>query len=169
MLKKAIYEEKGMIAVRYPKGEEVKWSREPIAVENYLLIGESKTLIITYGILFGQVLKAKDELLKKGVEVSVLKMNKIYPIVNDLVEKLLEYDRIFIFEDSIKNGSIGEHIICKLSEYGYGGRIYLKAIDGHFVEQSTIYEAWQKLGLDSASIEEYILKCERNLKDKIKI
>ncbi len=162
MLKNAIYKDKGLVAVRYPKGEELKninKNNETYECAEYFSYGTCKTTIaVTYGILFGQLKIAKEELLKNNkFNITILKIKEIYPISEHIVNKLKKYNEIFFFEEGIKSGGIGEHLISKLIEYGYTGKWTLKAIDGIFVEHSGIQKAWENLGLNSSGIKSTIL------------
>lgn len=162
MLKTAIYKNEGLVAVRYPKGEELKNitnNNETYECTEYSQYGEYKTTIaITYGILFGQLKIAKKELLENNkFNITILRIKKIYPISENIINELKKYNEIFFFEEGIKSGGIGEHLILKLIEHGYTGKYTLKAIDNAFVEQSSIQRAWEKLGLSSSGIKSTIL------------
>ena len=163
-LKKALYEEEGIVAVRFPKGEQmnVNFSKGDYSKnKDYLVYGESKIVIITYGIIFKEAFKAKEILKNKGIEVTLIKLNKIFPIEEEIINVLKRYDEIFFFEEGIKNGGIGEHLILKLLENDFKGKFNLSAIDGIFVPQSTREEAWKYLKLDC---ENMVKKIMNNIK-----
>ncbi len=155
-LKKAIYEEKGLVAVRYPKGEELKTYKNS-ECEDYLVFGESEIAVVTYGILFKELNLMQQDLKKNGVDVVIIRINKIFPIVDGIINQLKKYKEIFFFEEGVKNSGIGEHLMVKLLDNGFCGRFHLKAIDGVFVEQSTVKEAFKSLGFDYKSIANEIL------------
>ena len=48
-----------------------------------------------------------DELISHGYNVSVLKLNRIKPISEDAVKKVLSCKKVFFFEEGIKAGGIG--------------------------------------------------------------
>lgn len=157
MLKKAIYEEEGLVAVRYSKFSEIK-NFNLKKEENFVILGDSKIAVLSYGILFEEALKAQKILKEKGVEVALIKLNKIFPIENELINILKNYKEIFFFEESIKNGSIGEHLGLKLLENGFSKTFNLTAIDGVFVKQCTKEQAWQSLNLNADAIVKTIFK-----------
>lgn len=82
MLKKAVYQYKGVVAVRYPRGG------EPVPPQGYtpapasysLLGGGAKVLLITYGRIFANACKARESLAQKGIEMDILKLNRIKPM-----------------------------------------------------------------------------------------
>ena len=110
--------------------------------------GESKNSLITYGRLFSNAIEAKE----KVTDLNIVKLNKIYPFSNDLISKLLTFDNIQFFEESIKNGSIAEHLLVKLLENGYKGKFEIHAINNKFIPPSTVSSALKENGLDTNSM-----------------
>ena len=158
MLKRALYATPGLVAVRYPRGvqDEILANYADFDVD-YSVIGESDTVIVTYGRLVGQALRAQKALRQRGIFVSVMKIGKICPIEREILNELKKYRQIFFFEEGIKQGGIGQHIIADLAEDGFCGRWSLTAIDNSFVPQSRVYSALEDLGLDHKSIEQKVL------------
>ena len=135
-------------AVRYPRGCE---KEEPDCdfSEDYTLIkGESEKLIITYGRLFSDALEAK----KKRPELNILKLNKIYPLSDDCFNVIKAFKEVHFFEESIKNGGIGELCAARLLEDGFIGKYKIHAIDGKFVPCAAVSSAIKLNGLDSESM-----------------
>ena len=69
----------------------------------------------------------------------------------------MKFRKIFFFEEGIRRGGIGEHIISDLIELGFDGKWSLTAIDNSFVPQSRVYSALESLGLDYKSMTEKII------------
>ena len=157
MLETAIYKEKGLVALRYPKSSEMEGI---IGDENdfFLSVGEGEIVLISYGILFREVMFLKESLNRKGIKVFCVKMKKIFPIEEQLIEKLKRYKEIFFFEEGIKSGGIGEHISLKLFQNGFTGMFNLKAIDGKFIKHMSYREALIEIGLDSGGMEREVLE-----------
>ena len=135
-------------AIRYPRGCE---KEEPDCdfSEDYTLIkGESEKLIITYGRLFSDALEAK----KKRPELNILKLNKIYPLSDDCFNVIKAFKEVHFFEESIKNGGIGELCAARLLEDGFRGKYKIHAIDGKFVPCAAVSSAIKLNGLDSESM-----------------
>ena len=135
-------------AVLYPRGCE---KEEPDCdfSEDYTLIkGESEKLIITYGRLFSDALEAK----KKRPELNILKLNKIYPLSDDCFNEIKAFKEVHFFEESIKNGGIGELCAARLLEDGFSGKYKIHAIDGKFVPCAAVSSAIKLNGLDSESM-----------------
>lgn len=135
-------------AVRYPRGCE---KEEPDCdfSEDYTLIkGEGEKLIITYGRLFSDALEAK----KNRPELNILKLNKIYPLSDDCFNVIKAFKEVHFFEESIKNGGIGELCAARLLEDGFSGKYKIHAIDGKFVPCAAVSSAIKLNGLDSESM-----------------
>ena len=121
---------------------------------------------VTYGRLIKKNKKKKKLLLNNGINVAVMKLGKICPIEKEVLYELMKFRKIFFFEEGIKRGGIGEHIISDLVELGFNGKWNLTAIDNSFVPQSRIYSALESLGLDYKSMMEKIISDCVNVRDR---
>ena len=135
-------------AIRYPRGGE-KISDFSDFKDDYTLIGNGKDrLVITYGRIFADVMRIKDEI----GDASVLKLNKIFPLSMKMIEEIKSFPQIFFFEESEKKGGIGEHLSSLLIEKGYKGKIVIKAAENGFVPAAETSSALDKCGLSSKEI-----------------
>ena len=139
---------KKITAIRYPRGCEKKEVNLDFTKEFTLLEGNSKDLLVTYGRLFSNAYEAKETVNN----LNILKLNKIYPFSEELIKTLLNFDNIHFFEESVKNGSIAEHLTLKLLESGYKGNIKVHAIDNKFIPASTVSNALKDNGLDTLTM-----------------
>lgn len=161
-LQKALYDHDGVVAVRYPRGSE-KISHRLVCKDKGNLVFEKKpgkTLVITYGRLTEQVCRAAEDL----PNVSVMKLIRITPLPEQALQTAMEYEQIFFFEEGMKNGGIGQQMMCKLYEQGFQGRFQVTAIEGEFIRQGAVEKVFCRYGLDAASIRETIEcggNCER--------
>ena len=159
-LEQALYQEKGVVAVRYPRGGEPslpeRW-KEPSAFYSYYP-GEAKdTLLITYGRIFGEVCKAVSLLKESGKEVSLLKLTKVHPIDEKLLKIAMEYSGVYFVEEGIKNGSVAQQFGSLLLENGFQGSYTIRAVDNCFVPQATVQRAFAHLGFDAGSIKKMVV------------
>lgn len=157
-MKRAIYDEKGLAAVRYPRGsEKVDFSSFHLTTEHlYIREDGSETLIITYGRLYNEAYNAQKKLKEAGIKCDILKLTKIYPLDDDLGCEIGEYKHIVFFEESMGEGSISEKVGDILAELGYSGDYSRVTADG-FVKQATVSSCLEKLGLTSEKMAEYII------------
>lgn len=156
----------GPAAIRYPRGVEPTVSSDiSLSYGNYDLIGDKqgKILAVTYGRIFDNVIKAREELIKNNInDVSVLKLNRIKPIDEAVYDVALGFDKVVFFEEGIKNGGIGETFISQLSSRGFTGKSNISAIDEIFVQHASVKRQLEELGLDSKSIYEKLRREAEN-------
>ncbi len=137
----------GPVAVRYPRGSSsAEHGADP--ADNYTLYGKNaKKCVVTYGREFGEVHKAQEK-----AEFDILKLNRIYPIDEDAVKILLNYDSVSFFEESSLSGGIAEHLAQRLLSCGYSGSYRVFAVPDEFVPAATVKSQLKKYGLDSDSV-----------------
>ena len=142
------------VAIRYPRGTEAALPTDFVQSENdYDFYGcNDDTVIVTYGRIFADVCRAKELLSKKGIEVKVLKLNKIKPINEKVFDGIINSKNIFFFEESIRNGSVSERFGSLLLEKGYKGKYSVTAVDNEFVKHASVESQLKKYGLDADSI-----------------
>jgi len=157
-MKRAIYDEKGLAAVRYPRGsEKVDFSSFHLTTEHlFIREDKSETLIITYGRLYNDAYNAQKKLKEAGILTDILKLTKIYPLEEDLGDEISQYKRIVFFEESMGEGSISEKVGTILAERGYSGDYSRVTADG-FVKQASVSSCLEKLGLTGKKMVEYII------------
>lgn len=137
----------GLYAIRYPRGCERDCGDIDFTEEFTVIEGKSKKAVVTYGRLFGEVYKAQGK-----TDFNIVKLNKIYPFSDKLITTLGNFDEIFVFEETIRSGGIGEHLSAKLLEKGFNGKFKINAVDNKFVPQGNTDEIIKKLKLDSDSV-----------------
>lgn len=152
----AICQCKGVVAIRYPRGEEFNVRQQYIIdhERTYHVWNEdqSDTLLITYGRIFALACNFRDLLKEENKNVSILKLDKIWPLETEIVNIAAGFKKIIFIEESIKNGGIAEHFGIMLIEHGYNGKYVIKAIDNQFVNQATVMQSFEKLGFSISGI-----------------
>ena len=151
-LVRAAYHTQGVVAVRYPRGEEKPIPENIVNVsENYDIYGniKAKNYIVTYGRIFSHACTARDLLIKDGRDFSVIRLNRIKPIDRQAVEQTLGSENIYFFEEGIKNGGIGETFGELLAESSYKGNYRLTAVDNHFVRHAPVSKLYEEYMLDA--------------------
>lgn len=149
---KALYHSDGLVAIRYPRGQEKPIPENiDFVSENYDVYGNenAENVIVTYGRIFSHACVARDRLVGDGKDFSVIKLNRIKPIDDDAVKISMNSKNIFFFEEGIKNGGIGETFGSLLSENGYNGNYRLTAVNNEFVEHASVSRLYEKYSLDA--------------------
>ncbi len=145
-MKCAIYNDTGVVAIRYPRGNQIDVNL-PEPSDYYVLGNEnSENCIVTYGRELKEVLLANETLNAK-----IVAFNKIKPINEKAIEEILKSKNVYFFEEGMKTGGFAEHLSAKLYENGFDGKINITAIEG-FVPHSSVNEALESLKLDSKAI-----------------
>ena len=140
---------RNVTAIRYPRGSEAKNNIEiDFKKEFYCVSGKGKKVIVTYGRLFNEALKAKE----KDNDLDIIKLNKVFPFSDELVKTLLSYSCIHFYEETVKSGGIGEHLISLLLQNGFKGEFTIHAIDNKFVPAASVASTIAANGLDYESM-----------------
>lgn len=153
-LKKALYDEPGAVAVRYPKGEEPALPADfMVSGEDFDTFGEGKDIaIVTYGRIFSNCYEALKRLEEMGIFVRLVKLNKIKPVSPFAIEELSGFKNVFFFEEGERSGGVGENLCLRLLENGFVGKYYLTAVPDCFVPHAKTEELIKRYGLDTDSI-----------------
>lgn len=158
-LRNCISNSENLTIIRYPRGTEAEIPNNIIITDNDFdyFSQDSSKLIIVYGRITAQVLKAVNKLKEKGIYISVISLNKIKPINPIVLEIALDYDKIYFYEECVKSGSIGQSFADLLFEKTYNGYYEHIAVEDGFVQHASIDALLKKFELDSESIVKKIL------------
>ena len=136
------------VAIRYPRGCEKSGAEKEISGDYTVFEGSGDKAIVTYGRIFQNALEAQ----KKLPDITLIKLNKIYPVSDGLINEMQKYKELHFFEEGIKNGGIAELCAARLLENGYGGKYIIHAIDNKFVPTAAVSAALKNAGLDTESM-----------------
>ena len=153
MLRRAVLEETGPVAVRYPRGGEEQY-RDCCGDEAVTVLRRGKDCtIISYGILINQALDAAERLAAKGIEASVVKLNRISPLTAADLQELKSTAAMLVLEDCVESGCVGERLAAVLLQAGIAPqRLILKNSGNDFVQQGSVGELYHALGLDGEGV-----------------
>ena len=85
---------------------------------------------------------------------SIISLNKIKPISDEVYDIALKYSEIYFYEESVRSGSIGQSFADILCEKCYNGRYEHIAVNDSFVPHATVKSLLKKYKLDTESIVE---------------
>lgn len=155
---RAIYQDNGLVAVRYPRGEQRDLPEDFVITErDYDVYGDENAsiAILAYGREVSFACEAKKN-LSAEINLKIIKLNKIKPINEEIFPLLLSCQNVFFFEESEKNGSIGETVGLRLCELGFSGKYNHQAIENEFVCHASIRSQLGKYGLGAKEMTEKI-------------
>lgn len=153
MLRAAIYDINGSVAIRYPRGGEGKYTDCNTAPETLLREGRDVTLVC-YGIMTNEVLDAAERLAAEGISAEVIKLSMIKPPDFDLVMRSLrKTGKLLISEDVCEAGCVGSRILeeAAINETHVRAAKLLNLGEG-IVPHGTVAELLHDFGLDADGI-----------------
>ena len=151
MFVRAIYNDKGAVAVRYPRGQAGVMPKDYYYDKtDYSVFGDegSKNCIVTYGREFSQCWQAYEKLHN----TCLIKINKIKPLPKAAVIIAAKSKNVFFFEESVKTGGIGEIFGCELEMFGADVNYRLIAVEDEFIKQASVDSQLKKYHLDCNSV-----------------
>lgn len=153
MLRAAIYDINGSVAIRYPRGGEGKYTACNTAPETLLREGRDVTLVC-YGVMTNEVLDAAERLAAEGISAEVIKLSMIKPPDFDLVMRSLrKTGKLLISEDVCEAGCVGSRILeeAAINETHVRAAKLLNLGEG-IVPHGTVAELLHDFGLDADGI-----------------
>ena len=153
MLHAAIYDIKGSVAIRYPRGGEGRYTACNTAPETLLREGSDVTLVC-YGIMTNEALAAAEHLAAEGVSAEVIKLSMIKPPDFDLIMRSLrKTGKLLISEDVCEAGCVGSRILeeAAINEIDVRAAKLLNLGEG-IVPHGTVAELLHDFGLDADGI-----------------
>ena len=154
MLRRALFELTGPVAIRYPRGGEGAFtddrSNEDFAE---LRAGEDITLC-AYGTMVNNVLDAAALLHDEGIEARVVKLGRISPFRGGELSRVFgTTKRLLVAEECSGVGCIGQRIAAILAEEGHEPqKLMLCNLGRKFIEQGSTDELYRQCGLDAQSL-----------------
>lgn len=154
MLRTAVFDCKGPVAVRYPRGGEGAFRDDSGGAPVVRLREGTDVTLLSYGILINEALKAAQMLEKRGISAEVLKLNRISPLDGEAVGLLLENTGFLVaVEDSFGAGCVGQRVAALLAVHGRAPkRLILKNLGKTFAPEGTVAQLYRSFGLDAGGI-----------------
>lgn len=156
MFGKAIYQDSGAAAIRYPRGTEKEMPEDyHYDKSDYSVFGDvhSENCIITYGKEFSECYAAYKEL----ENTFIIKLNKIKPVEKSVLTLLTDVKNVYFYEESIKTGSVGEIVAAMLKENNINVNFKHIAIEDEFVKQASVESQLKTYKMDRESIVNEVL------------
>ena len=153
MLRHAVCEMTGPVAIRYPRGGEGQWT-QMAGVDGTTVIQEGTDVtLVAYGTMVDQVLQAAQLLEQRGHSVAVVKLNSIRPLDMGPIRRLCEKTgRLIVAEECNDSGCVGRTIISELALAGVPVKAALVNLGDQFVPQGSVSQLREMTGIDGAGI-----------------
>ena len=181
MLKQALFDETGPVAIRYPRGGEGVFIQDTFDTSGARLINinninlnninknnnknNKKIKLVSYGILINIILEAAEKLKNLGVSTEVWKFNQVAPLYPDEIQNALgDCDLLLFLEDCMNEGCVGERAAAILNQAGQSPkRLILKNLGAKFAPEGSIPELQNAFGLDADGIVKTVTENLRDL------
>ena len=158
MLRRAVTELDGPVAVRYPRGGEGRFTEDTSASDFAELTDGEDITLCAYGTMIDTVLDASELLRGQGIRARVVKLNRISLFAGGEISRVIgKTKRLLVAEECSGVGCIGQRISAILTEEGNAPeKLYLSNLGRQFVAQGTREELLRACHLDAQSIAETV-------------
>ncbi len=155
MLRYAINEHKGPIAIRYPKGRDLGLSESEFNFGKAEILKEGKALTVcAEGIMTKTCLEAAKIAEKAGVDAEILKISTVSPLDMESIEKsFAKTGKLITVEANVKRGGMGEAIKSQLS-----GDVTILSFPDKFIEHGKTSDLLKKYNLDAEALARIIIE-----------
>ena len=155
MLRWAVCQQHGPVAIRYPRGADVGIS--PCVYDHTKCVEVMRSgkdaAIVTYGTLTAQALRAAEILQQRGKNVAVVRLQAISPLPLMALQQTLEdFDCVLVAEETMAQASIAPELALHFSQK----RFLCRNLGESYVTHGDIQSLYQHYGLDSASIADHL-------------
>lgn len=154
MLRQAVFELDGPVAVRYPRGGEGVFQADTSDKPIVSLRQGSDVTLASYGILVNHLLEAAELLAADGIQAEVVKLNRVSPLEHDVVcDALGNRKRLLVLEDSFGAGCVGQRLAAILAEHGMAPeKLILKNLGKTYAPEGSVSQLEYSRGLDAAGV-----------------
>ena len=164
MLRRAVCELDGPVAVRYPRGGEGRYQGDSGPAASVRLREGSDITLVGYGTMIDQLLDCGERLESSGIQAEIVKLNAITPLeLEDIEASVRKTGRLLVAEECAPAGSVGQRIAAGLLERGVTVKSMALVDTGHgFVTHGTVEQLLSLCRLDGAHLYEKAMEVCRH-------
>jgi 1-deoxy-D-xylulose-5-phosphate synthase len=156
MLRLAVNDVKGPVAIRYPTGAEGGY--RDCCLHTAVWEGADLT-VVTYGTMINEALQARAQLAEKGVSAEVLKLAKISDLdMDSILASVQKTKKLLVAEEVSNHGCVADEIFAALCERGVFVSMKKINLGDGYVCHGTRKELLLACGLDAECIERLVLE-----------
>ena len=149
MLKSALYDMTGPVAVRYPRGGDGRFTE--LTDEAVLRPGRDLTLC-GYGVTVNTLLDAADALSREGIEAEVLRLRQLKPLEESWKASVRKTGALLMVEECPRHGGVFDEMAADPALDGLKKRVL--DLGTGFTQHGSNAELLARAGLDADSIAE---------------
>ncbi len=166
MLRYAVMEHQGPIAIRYPRGKGkdiLSDANEPVTWHKGIKICKgTEVTIVTVGNMVGTSLQAAAILKSKGISVDLINARFLKPLDEELIIcSAMKTKKVVTIEDHSVIGGLGSNVLQLLNRCGAKIELKMFGFPDQFIEQGTRSDLFRIYKLDADSLVHGILRLLR--------
>ena len=153
MLRQAVLELDGPVAVRYARGGEGDFGENYAGTPAAVVRQGGDVTLVTYGVMIRETLKAAELLHADGIEAEVVKLNTITPLPTGLVlASVRKTGVMLVAEDCAASGSVGQRLAACLEQEQIPAKTVLCNTGDTFTTHGSVPQLRKLLGLDGEGL-----------------
>lgn len=159
MLRWAVSEYDGPVAIRYPRGSEGSYTASDWkGLETGIIThrqGKDVTFV-TYGVILDNVLEAAKLLSRQGIEATVLRLVNLTDLHEEQILELAPKDRpVIVVEEAATGSGIHEALAYGLMQLCPDCRVSGRDLGKDFITHGNVKKLYEICGLDATSLAAY--------------
>lgn len=159
MLRWAVSEYDGPVAIRYPRGSEGSYTASDWkGLETGIIThrqGKDVTFV-TYGVILDNVLEAAKLLSRQGIEATVLRLVNLTDLHEEQILELAPKDRpVIVVEEAATGSGIHEALAYGMMQLCPGCRVSGRDLGKDFITHGNVKKLYEICGLDATSLAAY--------------
>ena len=153
MLRQAVLELNGPVAVRYSRGGEGDFCDNYAGTPAAVVREGGDVTLVAYGVMIQEALKAAELLHADGIQAEVVKLNTITPLPAELVlASVRKTGAMLVVEDCAASGSVGQRLAACLEREQVPAKTVLCNTGETFTTHGSVPQLRKLLGLDAEGL-----------------
>lgn len=154
MLRRAVFEIDGPVAIRYPRGGEGAYHDDSADGNLVELRGGSDITLCAYGTMINNIMEAAELLSGQGISARVVKINCISPFYDrDIRNVIGKCCALLVAEEATSVGCVGQRLAAILAENRIApDKLVLCNLNKAFPVQGDVRELQREFGLDAENL-----------------
>ena len=154
MLRYAVEQLDGPVAIRYPRGGESDYPAESLSHVPAVCLREGRDLsLLAYGPMIGVLLKVADRLGRDGYQADVVKYNHLTPLnCEAALASAAKTSKLLVVEEAVASGSVAQRLGFALAQSEINARLKAINLGDSFTTHGSATQLYGLHGLDEESI-----------------
>ncbi len=160
MLRKAVLEDTGPVAVRYPRGGEGLWKADTSDETAHVVMQGTDVTIAAYGTQINEAIMAARMLRGANVQAEVVKINVLSPLdAEPVLESVRKTGALLVAEEACAAGCVGEKLLAAAEQAGVClKQARLVNLGDGILEHGAPLDLLRKTGLDNGSLAKTVME-----------